>query len=65
MEGATIAHLYSLQGSASTGGIQGYFVEKKYIDPMKMKQERILSQSKDKLKGPKPVNVSKKTTFID
>ena len=30
-----------------------------------MKQDRILSQSKDKIQSAKPVNVSKKTTFID
>lgn len=62
---ATISDLYSLQSSASTGGIEGYYVEKKYVDPAKMREERIISQSKDKYKGAKPVNVSKKTTFID
>ena len=34
---ATISDLYSLQNSLSVGGIDGYHVEKKYIDPMKMK----------------------------
>lgn len=34
---ATISDLYNLQSSVSVGGIEGYYVEKKYIDPMKMK----------------------------
>lgn len=34
---ASIAELYRLNNSSSTGGIEGYHVEKKYIDPMKMK----------------------------
>ena len=32
---------------------------------MKIKEERILNQSKEKPKSVKPVNVGKKTSFID
>ena len=34
---SSIPELYSLQNSISTGGIEGYHVDKKYYDPMKMK----------------------------
>ena len=59
----SISDLYSLQRSSS-GGLEGYHIEKKYYDPLKMKEERILSTSTDRV-SVRPTNVSKKTTFID
>lgn len=61
---ASIADLYSLQNTKSNQGIEGYYVEKKYVDPTKIREERILSESKDKSFPSKLVG-SKKTTFID
>ena len=61
---ASISDLYSLS-RPSGGGIEGYHVEKKYYDPVKMKEQRELSSSKSKPKSAKPLHVSKKTTFID
>lgn len=34
---ASIPELYSLHHSSSSGGVEGYHVEKKYYDPAKMK----------------------------
>lgn len=34
---SSIAELYTMRNSVSVGGIEGYFVEKKYLDPMKLK----------------------------
>ena len=61
---ASISDLYNLQ-RPSIGGIEGYQVEGKYYDPAKLKSERLLSVSNSKSSSSKPINVSKKTTFID
>lgn len=62
---ASIRDIYSYVHRATAGGIEGYEVDKKYYDPMKMKEERELSKSKDQARS-KKLNVSpKKTTFID
>ena len=60
---ASIREVYSLVNRASAHGIEGYHVDKKYVDHMKLKYERELSKSKEQAR--KPQNVSKKTSFID
>lgn len=60
---SSIRDIYSLVNRATAHGIEGYHVDKKYIDPMKLKYERELSKSKEQAR--KPANVSKKTSFID
>ena len=34
---SSIAELYNLSHSPSQGGVEGYHVEKKYLDPSKLK----------------------------
>ena len=45
-------------------GIEGYHVDKKYVDPVKLKQQRILETSKDRIVN-KPPPPTKKPSFID
>lgn len=61
---SSIPELYSASTHQVKHGIEGYFVEKKYVDHMKIKQERVYEGSKDKPTS-RPTNISKKTTFID
>jgi hypothetical protein len=60
---SSIRDIYSLVNRATTHGIEGYHVDKKYVDPMKLKYERELSKSKEQAR--KPANLPKKTSFID
>lgn len=48
-----------------TYGIEGYHVDNKYYDPAKLKEQKVLETSKDKIQGHKPTNVGKKSCFID
>jgi hypothetical protein len=61
----SIREAYSISNRLDNSGIEGYYVDKKYYDAAKMKQQRILETSKDKIQGEKPINVGKKASFID
>jgi hypothetical protein len=38
----SITDMYSVVMKAQSYGVEGYYVENKYVDPRKMKQEKIL-----------------------
>jgi hypothetical protein len=60
-----IRSMYQVSNRMNTGiGIDGYHVDNKYIDPNKIKEEKLYA-SKDKPKSTKPMNVTDKKTFID
>lgn len=61
----SITDMYSVVMKAQSYGVEGYYVENKYVDPRKMKQEKILETSKDKSVTSKAKDSSKKTTYID
>ena len=61
----TIRDVYSVAHHIDDYGITGYHVDNKYIDPLKLKEQRKLESSKDKPTGQKPTNVTKKPCFID
>ena len=60
---SSIRDIYSVVKKIDTQGIEGYHVDSKYVDPMKIKYERELSKSRDKV-TPRP-DVAHKTSFID
>ena len=60
---ASIREMYSMSHQGE-GGIEGYHVDKKYVDPVKLKQQRILEASKDRIVN-KPPPPTKKPSFID
>ena len=62
---SSIRQVYTTVKNIDGIGIEGYYVDKKYYDPMKMKEQRALESSKDRIQGKKNPNESKKTSFID
>ena len=61
---SSISDMYQASTKQVKGGVEGYHVDKKYVDATKMKQQRILETSKDR-PIVKPVNVTNKPSFID
>ena len=61
-----IRSMYHIANKTGAGsyGIDGYHVDNKYLDPNKIREEKLYS-SKDKPPASKPVNISDKKTFID
>ena len=65
---SSIKEMYTLSHHPTNGGIEGYHIQKKYLDPEKIKFEKRLSASLEKplsASQSKQAAQSKKTTFID
>jgi hypothetical protein len=60
----SIRDVYTIANHIDSHGVEGYLVDKKYYDPMKMKEQRILETSKDRIIN-KPPPITKKICFID
>lgn len=53
---SSIRDVYTTVKNIDSYGIEGYQVDKKYYDHMKMKEQRALESSKDRIQGKKNPN---------
>lgn len=51
---SSIREIYTFVNHLDGSGVEGYHVDNKYYDPMKMKEQRALETSKDKIQSKKP-----------
>jgi hypothetical protein len=61
----SIREIYTMVNQLSGAGVEGYRVENKYYDPVKMKEQRVLESSKDRIQSKKLASELKKSCFID
>jgi hypothetical protein len=62
---SSIREVYTFVNHLDGQGVEGYHVDNKYYDPLKLKEQRILETSKDRIQSKKNAAELKKTTFID
>jgi hypothetical protein len=62
---SSIREIYTFVNHLEGNGVEGYHVDSKYYDPVKLKEQRALETSKDRIQSKKNATESKKTTFID
>lgn len=61
---SSIHEMYNMVTNRHESGIEGYHVDSKYYDPIKIKEQRILETSKDRIQT-RPPPITKKPCFID
>ena len=61
----SIREIYMMVNHLDGPGVEGYHVDNKYVDHLKIKEQRILETSKDRIQSKKLASELKKTTFID